>query len=111
MAMRVPAEAATLESEMVSARIGAAAGGWRLSLAITGGPRAHPRAVGGYRVQIHMERETGVLGLEDEQPVEAGALTWQVDVAGAQPTSARVALVLVDPIGRAGVPLFIEAGA
>lgn len=111
MAMRVPAQPEELEAGMVTATLGAAPGGWRLAIGIAGGPEAHARAVGAYKVQIHVERAASVLSQEDEQELAGGALTWQVDVAGAVPASARVALMLIDPVGRAAAPLFLDVAS
>jgi hypothetical protein len=108
MAMHVPSQPEALNEGMVNATLGAAPGGWRLAIAITGGPVAHARAVGAYRVQIHIERSPGILGLEAEIPLAGGALTWDIVVPGEQPASARVALVLIDPIERAGAPFLVD---
>jgi hypothetical protein len=109
MTMRVPAVVAALTPEMVTATFGPAVGGWRLAIAITGAPTAHSRAVGGYRVQVHMEREPGFLSLVDEVDLSDGALTWELTVGGAPPASARIGLMLIDPIGRTAAPLFVDA--
>lgn len=117
MAMRVPAQPEELAASMVTATLGADPGGLRLGFVITGGPRAHPRAVGGYRVQIHVERklvpteEATALKQETERPLVDGALTWQIVVPGTLPASVRMALVLIDPVGRASTPLFIDVTA
>jgi hypothetical protein len=94
---------------MVSAAIAAAPGGWRLVLEVTGAPVVHPRAVGEYRLQVHIERDPGELSLEDEQPLAQGTLSWDRFLPGAQPASARLGLVLVDPVGRAAPPLLVDA--
>jgi hypothetical protein len=107
-AMRVPPQPATLEAGMVSAAMGPTPGGWRLAFTVTGGPVAHTRAVGAYRLQIHIERTPGELSLEDEQPLAQGSLSWDRFIPGAQPAAARLGLVLVDPVGRAASPLFVD---
>jgi ethanolamine transporter EutH len=111
MAIRVPARPEELDAGMVTATLVAAPGGWRLATAIAGGPEAHARAVGQSRVQMHVERAAGVLSQEDEQELAAGALTWQVDVPGTVPAMVRVALVLIDPVGRAPAPLFLDVAS
>jgi hypothetical protein len=108
MAILAPASTAGLTPAMVSATTGAAQGGWQVQVSVTGGPRAHPRAVGEYRVQIHVERAPAILSLEGEEPLVDGGLTWSLVVPGAQPAAASVALVLIDPIGRAAAPLFLS---
>jgi hypothetical protein len=59
-------------------------------------------------VQIHVERAPAILSLEGEEPLVDGGLTWSLVVPGAQPAAASVALVLIDPIGRAAAPLFVS---
>jgi hypothetical protein len=111
MVMRVPAQLEELAAGLVTATLGAAPGGWRLGIVVAGGPAANPRAVGGYRVQLHVERAPGVLSQEAERPLLGGALTWELVVAGTPPASVRAALVLIDPVGRAAAPLFIDVPA
>lgn len=120
MVMRVPPQVEALTAGMVTATLGPAPGGWRLGLVVAGGPRAHPLVVGGYRVQIHVERkivlpnnqEATVLKQENpEQPLVDGALTWQIVIPGTLPASVRMALVLIDPVGRNSAPLFIDVTA
>ena len=119
MAMRVPLQVEKLSASMVTVTLGEDPSEWRLGLVVAGGPNAHPRAVGQYRVQIHVERkivvqnnqEASVLKQEDEQPLVEGALTRQLVFPGLAPDPVRVALVLIDPIGRASTPLFIDVTA
>ncbi|HKY29865.1 MAG TPA: hypothetical protein VJM12_18130 [Pyrinomonadaceae bacterium] len=119
MAMRVPLQVEELSASMVTATLSAAPGGWRLGVVVAGGPRANPRAVGQHRVRIHVERkmpvpneEDSVLNQEAEEPLVGGALSWELVVLETPPpASVRVALVLIDPIGRASAPLFIDVTA
>ena len=110
MAILVPASPAVLTPAMVSATHRSGAGRMASAGIRCRRPRAHPRAVGGYRVQIHVEREAGVLSLEDEQELVDGALTWSLVVPGTGRPGA-VALVLIDPVGRAAAPLFLDVAS
>jgi hypothetical protein len=111
MTMHVPASVAKLESPMVTAKFGATPGGWRMAVEIDGAPSAHPRAVAQYRVEIHIERDVGSLTIADEVEVSDGTIAWELIVPGAVPVSARLGLVLKDPVGRAAPPLFVDATA
>lgn len=111
MTMHVPANVATLEPQIVTATFGAAPGGWRIAVEIDGAPSAHPRAVAQYRVQIHVEREPGSLTFAKEVEVSEGAIVWGEFIDKPLPASARVGLVLKDPVGRAAAPLFVDAVA
>jgi hypothetical protein len=111
MTMHVPANVATLAPQMVTATFGAAPGGWRIDVTLDGAPTAHPRAVAKYRVEVHIERDPGSLTYADEVEVSDGTIAWDVIVPTAVPASARVGLVLKDPVGRAAPPLFVDATA
>ena len=61
VAMFVPAEVPALAADMVTATVGAGAvaGTWRLTLSVAGGPVAHVRAVGPFRVRLHLQVDGG----------------------------------------------------
>lgn len=104
MAMFVPAAVSVLTEAMCSATVAAGAGGatWVLTLAVAGGPVAHVRAVGRYRVALHLQIDDGDFVPElAPLPFEDGALAFSVARAGAVP-AVHIALVLTDPVGRAG---------
>jgi hypothetical protein len=112
VAMFVPAQVPALTAEMVTATVGAgaAAGTWRLNLAIAGGPLVHARAVGGFRVRVHLQVDGGDWTPQPaDAPLSGGALALPIDGAGAAVPALGVALVLADPIGRESAPLMLEA--
>ncbi|WP_457446373.1 hypothetical protein [Roseateles sp. P5_E4] len=115
MAMFVPADIPALPDGSVTATVGAgaAAGTWRLTLAIRGGPVAHPRAVGGFRVQVHLKLDDGDWAPEAAAvPLDSGALDLVIEraVPAVPPVPAlQLALVLVDPVGREAPLLRVTA--
>jgi hypothetical protein len=102
-----------LTAEMVTATVGAGAvaGTWRLTLAIAGGPVAHARAVGPFRVRLHLQVDGGDWTPEPgDMALTSGALALPpIDRPGAAVPALSVALVLVDPIGREAEPLMFDA--
>lgn len=114
VAMFVPAEVPALAAGMVTAAVGAgaAAGTWRLTLAIAGGPVAHVRAVGPFRVRLHLQVDGGDWAPEPGDTALIGgamALAPPIERAGAAVPALRLALVLIDPIGRESAALRLEA--
>ncbi|MGM9480622.1 hypothetical protein ACS5PN_05445 [Roseateles sp. NT4] len=115
MALFLPAAVPLLPDGSVTATVGAgaAAGSWRLTLAIRGGPVAHPRAVGGFTVQLHLKLDDGNWTPEaDPVALESGALDLVIERAepAVPPVPVlQLALVLVDPVGREAPPLRMEA--
>ncbi len=103
MALFMPADAPVLPDGSVTATIGAgaAAGSWRMTLQIRGGPLAHPRAVGGFAVNLHLKLDDGDWVPEpDPVPLDSGALDLVIERAAPAVPALQVALVLVDPVGR-----------
>jgi len=114
MAIFVPDKVPDLLAASIIATVGAggAPGTWRLTLQITNGPLASARAVGGFRLRLHLQADGGDWTAEsDESVLSAGALTLTIERAGAAVPSLRVALVLVDPTGREAAPLMLDAVA
>ncbi|MDP1898971.1 MAG: hypothetical protein Q8K96_00770 [Rubrivivax sp.] len=113
VAMFVPSAVPALTAEMVTATVGAGAvaGTWRLTLAIAGGPVAHARAVGPFRVRLHLQVDGGNWTPEPgDTALTGGALALPpIDRPGAAVPALGVALVLVDPIGREADPLIFDA--
>lgn len=113
LAMYVPAKVPVVTKAMCTATVAVGAGGatWVLSVAVAGGPVAHARAVGRYSVALHLQIDDG--NFEPESlplAFENGAMTFSTERPGAVP-AVRIALILTDPVGRAGAPLLIEAEA
>jgi len=110
VAMFIPTLVPTLTAEMCNATIEIKPDpAWALTLTVAGGPVASVRAVGRYTVAVHLqidggdfEPQPGPLAFED------GALAFSAGDARAVATM-RIALVLTDPVGRAGDPLFLTA--
>jgi len=112
VAMFVPAEVPALAVGMLTATVGAGAvaGTWRLKLAIAGGPVAHARAVGPFRVRLHLQVDGGDwTPVPGDTALTGGALALPIDGAGAAVPSVSMALLLVDPIGREADPLMFDA--
>jgi hypothetical protein len=113
VAMFVPAEVPALAADTVTATVGpgAVAGTWRLTLSIAGGPVAHARAVGPFRVRLHLQVDGGDWTPElGDMALTGGALALlTIDRPGARVPALSVALVLVDPIGREADPLMFDA--
>ena len=105
--------APALTEEMCGATVAPGAGGatWVLTLTVTDGPVAHPRAVGRYSVAIHLQIDDGDFEPEPSPlPFEDGALAFSTERAGPVPT-VRFALVVTDPLGRSAAPLVVTAAA
>ena len=112
MAMFVPAEVPALAEDRVTATVGpgAAAGTWRLTLIVTGGPVASVRAVGPFRVRLHLRSDAGDwLPEPGETALLDGALALTIERAAIAIPALSLALVLVDPIGREATPLMLDA--
>lgn len=113
IALFVPAEVPSLAGSTVTTTIGAgaAAGTWRLTLAIAGGPVASTRAVGSFRVRLYLKVDAGDwLPERGETPLLNGALALPpIERAGAVVPTLSLALVLIDPIGREADPLMFDA--
>ena len=113
MAMYVPAVVPEITAAMCTATVAADGGGvdWVLTLAVAGGPVAHVRAVGRYRVTLHLQIDGGdFIPVSLPLAFENGTMAFTQTRAGNVP-AIRIALVLTDPLGRDGVPLFIDAVA
>jgi hypothetical protein len=112
MAMFVPDSVPTLTAEMCSATIAPAIGGatWVLTLTVAGGPVAHVRAIGRYSIVVHLDIDDHGFESPSSLPFEDGTLVFSVERPGTVPT-VRIALVLTDPVGRAGAPSFLTAAA
>jgi len=112
MAVLVPEQVPDLLAAVVAASVGAggAPGRWRLSLQISGAPVVSARAVGSYRVRLHLQLDGGDWAAEaGEAELVDGALTLDIERAGVVVPLLSVALVLVDPIGREAAPLMLDA--
>lgn len=113
VAMFVPAEVPALAAGMVTATVGlgAVAGTWRLTLAIADGPVTHARAVGPFRVRLHLQVDGGDWTPEpgDTALIDGTVVLSTIDRLGVAVPALNVVLVLVDPIGREADPLMIEA--
>ena len=111
MAMFIPTEVPALAADDVSAQVGvgAAAGTWTLSLSIAGGPLVSARAVGPFKLRLSLQADAGDwVPKKEEWTLTNGAVTLAIDDAGDVP-SLRIALMLVDPIGREAAPLKVDA--
>jgi hypothetical protein len=112
MAMFIPSLIPALTEAMCTATISLADGGanWILTLTVADGPVVPAHAVGGYTLAIHLQRDDASfeLGQPAPFPFENGALTFTSGGTVPVPTL-RLALVLKDPVGRTGEPLFITA--
>lgn len=112
VAMFVPADTAELAAGMVTAIVGlgAAAGRWRLTLSVSGGPVAHARAVGSFRVRLHLQLDGGDWTPEPgDTALTGGALALVIERVGAAVPALGVALVLIDPVGRESAALMLDA--
>ncbi|MGQ3051129.1 MAG: hypothetical protein ACT6S0_05040, partial [Roseateles sp.] len=111
VALFMPADIPQLPDGSVTATVGpGAAGNWRLTLAIRGGPVASPRAVGGFAVRLHLKLNGGDWAPEPEVLVlNNGALDLAIERGPLAPPAVELALVLVDPAGREAPPLRIGA--
>jgi len=114
MAIFVPEQVPDLLAAAIIATVGAggAPDTWRLSLEISGGPVAAARAVGMYRLRLHLQVDGDDWSAEtDEAELADGALALTIERMGAAVPALRLALVLVDPIGREAAPLIVDAAA
>lgn len=110
----VPASVPTLADAEVTATVGAgaAAGTWRLTLVIAGGPAASQKAVGSFGVRLHLQLDGGDWQPEVKEGVLVdGALTLTLERAAPASPVIGVAVVLIDPIGRAAEPVLLVASA
>ena len=114
MAMFIPSIVPALTEAMCTATVALSDGGanWILSLTVAGGPVAPARAVGRYTAAIHMQLDEKSFEPQSSVPLpfENGTLTFTS--GGAAPAPAlKLAILLTDPVGRTGEPLFITATA
>jgi hypothetical protein len=93
---------------LCSATIAPAIGGatWVLTLTVAGGPVAHVRAIGRYSIVVHLDIDDHGFESPSSLLFEDGTLVFSVERPGTVPT-VRIALVLTDPVGRAGAPSFL----
>ena len=113
-AIFVPAIVPTLAESQVTATVGAgaAAGTWRLTLAIAGGQTVSSKAVGSFGVRLHLQLDGGDWIPEGgESALVDGRLTLILERAAPAVPMVGVALVLIDPIGREAKPLLLVADA
>lgn len=112
MALFVPSDVPQLPDGSVTTTVGpgAAAGTWRLTLAIRGGSVAHPRAVGEFTVLVHLKLDDGDWTPEaDPVVLSGGALDLIIERSAPVVPAVQLALVLVDPVGREAPQLRIVA--
>lgn len=113
LAMYVPATVPGLTAAMCIASVAPNIGGanWVLTLSVAGGPVAHARAVGRYRMAVHLRIDGGDFApTAPALAFENGEMAFTQTRAGNVPVI-RLALVLTDPLGREGSPLFLDAEA
>lgn len=114
MAIFVPERVPDLSAAEIVATVGAggAPGTWRLTLQIANAPVASVRAVGKFRLRLHLQADGGDwVAVADESDLAAGTLALVIERVGAAVPALRLALVLVDPIGREAPPLLLDAAA
>lgn len=110
-AMRVPTEVPAFAAEAVTATVRAGAGGmtYILEIRIEDGPIVHPKG-GTYKVRLHTQEEGKDLILEATEPaLVGGQLSWSTEQPALAVPQVRVAVVPIDPIGREGAPVFVDA--
>jgi hypothetical protein len=111
MVMHVPTRTATLDGSTVTVNVvaGAEPGTFAVAVTITNGPVASPRARPGFTVQLHWQADDGPwTPVPGPAAMSAGALATTFVQPGVVP-AARVALILVDPVGRTAAPRVVEA--
>ena len=110
-AMRVPAEVPTFAAEAITATVRAGVGGmsYILEIRIEGGPIVHANG-GTYKVRLYTQEDGKDLIAEStEAPLIGGQLSWSTERPALAVPQIRVAVVPIDPIGREGAPVFVEA--
>ena len=110
--MRVPSDPPALDPGSITATKTAATPGvtYTLAVRITGGPRAHAKAVNQYRIRLHIRENGGDFSAVPSEPVLVGEpFVWSVQRPAAVVPQVTVMLVPIDPIGREGAPVSIEA--
>lgn len=83
---------------------------WTLDIALDSGMAIHARAVGKARVRI-LVQAGNLAPVEEPAPLELtdGKLVATLRRSGALPASVRVTAIPLDPLGREGPPLFVQA--
>jgi hypothetical protein len=108
-ALVVPARIATLRPAQVTATVTDLGGSWRLDVQVADGPTVSPRSVAPYTVRVYVQADDDDLVHAGSVALVDGAAAITRTVATAVPSSARVGVVLVDPIGRHGRTTFVTA--
>jgi hypothetical protein len=111
LVMRVPAEPPALAPQWLKAETRTEAGQHVVAVGITGGPKAHPMAIGAYRLRIWTRAQGGEIEAAPGGDVElvSGSATWSSAPRPGPAPPITVFAALVDPAGRAGSIVSIPA--
>jgi hypothetical protein len=112
--MRVPPNPPALDPGSITATVRAGTPGatYVLEIRIVGAPVAHPRAIGAYRLRVHIREGGGDLVTEPTQPTLAGdPFVWSTQRPAAVVPQVRVMLIPIDPLGREGPAVSLDAVA
>ncbi|MEP7161795.1 MAG: hypothetical protein ABI746_11935 [Dermatophilaceae bacterium] len=86
-------------------------GMFTVTVQLSDGPLANARAQPGFTVQLHWQiGDSSWTPVPDHGEVETGTMTTSFNHASPDPAT-RLALILVDPVGREATPLMVDVTA